>query len=99
MAGRNELNHLRKCAEDAIQEARFVPRNRDGHAAAAVPFEPPATLVGQLAIAEAIMYHAEVLRSMGVINGPPVINNVAQSETPDWVPTRPLWSEQLEDYI
>ena len=99
MAGRNELDHLRRVAEDALHEARVRPRNRDGHPVADMLGASSTTLSGQLAIAEAIMYHAEVLRSMGAISEPRVITNIVQNETQDWVPPPVLGTERLEDYI
>ena len=96
MAGRNELDHLRRMAEDALKHATLGSGSKviDG-----VLTESLASLSGQLAIAEAIMYHAEVLRSMGTTSQPRVITNIVQNETQDWVPAQPIWSEQLEDYI
>ena len=87
MAGRNELNHLRSKAEESIRDA-FRSGDRS---------------MGLIAIADAVMYHAEVLRSMSPMSehkvAPDVPQNYLGEECRDWVPTRPLWSEQLEDYI
>ena len=65
MAGRNELDYLRSKAEDSIREA--VRTSAD-------PW-------GNVAIADAIMYHAEVLRSMSPLSDQQVIMDVPQTDT------------------